>query len=222
MLQAPAWGVLDGLEDKVREKALAWQRHIREVETGFPEPGGAGVPREGFDPMVRSLAEREAAKAGELAAQGQPVSVATVRRVRARFHSQGLWSLVDGRARRPRSAGGHADERVVTTIRKAFQAQRDRSTGTLSRLRRSVGRDSDRVHHRRSLCRAHDCRNGDDTRRPNEVQYPGRPLDAPRALDAHLRSAAAVAQLGLDGSGRRAPRSCRVSQMRMIVPSARY
>ncbi|GHE14542.1 hypothetical protein GCM10010339_85550 [Streptomyces alanosinicus] len=137
--RAPVWGPLAGLEAGVREKALAWERHIREVETGHPEPGGRGAPREEFAPELRSLAEREAAKAAELTEQGQPVSVATVRRMRTRYRRQGVWGLVDGRTTRARSPWGRADERVVNAIRTALEAQRERSTGTLSRLRRQVG-----------------------------------------------------------------------------------
>ncbi|MEW2160103.1 transposase [Streptomyces sp. NPDC007189] len=137
--RAPVWGPLASLEAGVREKALAWERHIREVETGHPEPDGRGAPREEFDPELRSLAEREAAKAAELTEQGQPVSVATVRRMRTRYRRQGVWGLVDGRTTRARSPWGRADERVVNAIRAALEAQRERSTGTLSRLRRQVG-----------------------------------------------------------------------------------
>ncbi|MGW2426292.1 transposase [Streptomyces sp. NPDC001709] len=137
--RAPVWGPLASLEVGVREKALAWERHIREVETGHPEPGGRGAPREEFDPELRSLAEREAAKAAELTEQGQPVSMATVRRMRARYCRQGVWGLVDGRTTRARSPWGRADERVVNAIRTALEAQRERSTGTLGRLRRQVG-----------------------------------------------------------------------------------
>ncbi|MHC0433431.1 transposase [Streptomyces sp. O3] len=137
--RAPAWGLLDGLDADVRERALAWQRHVREVESGHPEPGRAGAPRKEFDPAARSLAKREAAKAAELTAQGLPVSVATVRRMRARYHRQGVWGLVDGRAIRARSPWGRADERVVAAIRTVLEAQRERSTGTLGRLRRQVG-----------------------------------------------------------------------------------
>ncbi|MEU8976874.1 transposase [Streptomyces monashensis] len=136
--RAPAWGPLAGLEADVREKALAWERHIREVETGRPESGAEGAPREEFDPELRSLAEREAAKAAELTEQGQPVSVATVRRMRTRYRKQGVWGLVDGRTTRVRSPWGRADERVVDAIRTALDAQRERSTGTLGRLRRQV------------------------------------------------------------------------------------
>ncbi|MFJ5105205.1 transposase [Streptomyces sp. NPDC088554] len=137
--RVPPFGLLEALPVEVRERALAWQRHVREVETGFPDAVGQGRPREEFDPATQSLAQREQAKAQELTAAGWTASVATVRRMRARYRSEGLWGLVDGRAARERSAVGRADERVVTAIRTALEGQRERSTGTLVRLRRQVG-----------------------------------------------------------------------------------
>lgn len=137
--RVPSFGLLEALPVEVRERALAWQRHVREVETGFPGAVGQGAPREQFDPAVRSLAQRERAKAEELTAAGWAASAATVRRMRARYRSEGLWGLVDGRAVRERSAVGRADERVVAAVRKALEGQRERSTGTLVRLRRRVG-----------------------------------------------------------------------------------
>ncbi|MEU9255483.1 hypothetical protein AB0D66_27010 [Streptomyces sp. NPDC048270] len=95
--RVPALGPLDGLGPAVRDKAVAWERHIREVETGHADPAPKGPPRNGYDPAVCGLAEREAAKAAELTARGEPVSVATVRRMRARYREQGVWGLVDGR-----------------------------------------------------------------------------------------------------------------------------
>ncbi|MGW3461363.1 transposase [Streptomyces olivaceoviridis] len=133
----PARGPLEGLEPAVRERALAWERHIREVETGCAELDGRG--RAEYDPTVRSMAEREAAKAAELAAQGEAVSVATVRRMRARYREQGVWGLVDGRAKRGRSAFGRADERVVAAIAAVLEERREKSSLTLSGLRRRVG-----------------------------------------------------------------------------------
>ncbi|MEV4451453.1 transposase [Streptomyces mirabilis] len=132
-------GLLETLPAEARERALAWQRHVREVETGFPGAAGQGRPREQFDPATRSLAQRERAKSEELTAAGWAVSVATVRRMRARFRSEGLWGLVDGRAVRERSAVGRADERVVAAVRTVLDEQKERSTGTLVRLRRRVG-----------------------------------------------------------------------------------
>ncbi|MFJ3505697.1 hypothetical protein [Streptomyces sp. NPDC090135] len=131
-------GPLDGLDPEVREKALAWERHILEVETGRVGPHQDWPPRPGYDPAVYGLAEREAAKAAELTAAGETVSVATVRRMRARYRAEGVWGLVDGRRKRERSVYGRADPRVVAAIKQALAEQRGRSTGTLSRLRRQV------------------------------------------------------------------------------------
>ncbi|MGW2826489.1 transposase [Streptomyces sp. NPDC001443] len=135
----PPFGLLEELPEQVRERAYAWERHVREVETGCPVPGQDQVPRPEFDPARRTIAEREEAKAAELTAAGQPASAVTVRRMRARYREHGLWGLVDGRAARPRSPVGRADERVVAAIEQALQAQKERSTGTLSRLRSTVG-----------------------------------------------------------------------------------
>ncbi|WP_256333598.1 hypothetical protein [Streptomyces sp. cf386] len=89
--RVPPFGLLEALPVEVRERALAWQRHVREVETGFPDAVGQGAPREQFDPATRSLAQRERAKAEELTAAGWAASAATVRRMRARYRSEGLW-----------------------------------------------------------------------------------------------------------------------------------
>jgi hypothetical protein len=142
--QLPARGLLEGLEPEVREQALAWERHVREVETGSTEPDG-GVRAE-YDPRLRSLTEREAAKAAELSARGEAVSVTTVRRMRARYREQGVWGLVDGRAKRERSAFGRADERVVAAIAAVLEEQREKSSITLSGLRRRVGWYLDQAH----------------------------------------------------------------------------
>ncbi|MEW1893799.1 transposase [Streptomyces sp. NPDC085659] len=137
--RVPVHGPLDGLDAPVREKALTWERHILEVETGHIGSRRDWPPRPGYDPAVYGLAEREAAKAAELTAAGEQVSVATVRRMRARYREQGVWGLVDGRLKRERSAFGRADPRVVAAIKRALEEQQGQSTGTLSRLRRQVG-----------------------------------------------------------------------------------
>ncbi|WP_450165244.1 transposase [Streptomyces albicerus] len=135
----PLWGLFDSVPERERERALAWQRHIREVETGLSgEPGGSDVPRPAYDPARHSLAEREQAKADELAALGWPqVSRATVRRMRARYRSRGLMGLVP--QRKPSRATGRADERVTAAVLEALRRQRGRSTGTLKGLRLLTG-----------------------------------------------------------------------------------
>lgn len=130
-------GMLDALEKEARERALQWERHVREVETGSAD--GSGQVSDRYDPARRSLGEREAAKARELTAGGSPTSVATVRRMRARYRAQGVWGLVDQRAARGSSPLGRADERVVETLLEVLKENAPRSTGTLSRLRRQVG-----------------------------------------------------------------------------------
>ncbi|MEU9072552.1 hypothetical protein AB0D60_37420 [Streptomyces sp. NPDC048306] len=132
----PPWGLLESLPEAVRERALVWERHVREVETGRPGGSGAAGPlRAEYDPQTRTLAQREEAKAAELSAAGMPTSAVTVRRMRARYRQEGVWGLVDHRATRPRSVLGRADERVVAALREVLEAGRERSSGTLGRLR---------------------------------------------------------------------------------------
>ncbi|WYB40028.1 transposase [Streptomyces sp. GD-15H] len=132
------WGLMEAVPARERERALAWQRHIREIETGLPGgPGSGGMPRPAYDPEQRSMAEREQAKADELAQLGWPqVSRATVRRMRARYHAGGLMGLIP---RRQARATGRADERVVAAVLEALRRQRGRSKGTLKGLRQLAG-----------------------------------------------------------------------------------
>ncbi|GGX42220.1 hypothetical protein [Streptomyces chryseus] len=96
----PPFGLLEDLPEQVRMRAYAWERHVREAETGCPVPGQVQPPRAEFDPARRSMAEREAAKAAELTAAGQPASAVTVRRMRARACG-GWWTAgLPGGARR--------------------------------------------------------------------------------------------------------------------------
>ena len=63
---------LAGLRADAADEALRWERHIVEILTGTdPEaPPGSG-PRPGYDPDRYSLAQREQAKAAELAQQAK-------------------------------------------------------------------------------------------------------------------------------------------------------
>ncbi|NUT48887.1 MAG: DDE-type integrase/transposase/recombinase [Saccharothrix sp.] len=135
----PPLALLETLPPAVLEAARSWERHVVEVETGLP-PGAApeASPREGFDPADTTLAQREQAKVAELAATGQPTSLMTLRRMRARYRDQGLWGLVDGRLLRTRSPYGRADQRLVAALEKTIAAETGESTGTRDRLRRRV------------------------------------------------------------------------------------
>lgn len=45
------WGLFETAPKHARRKALDWQRHIREVESGLPDgPGTGQVPRAEYDP----------------------------------------------------------------------------------------------------------------------------------------------------------------------------
>ncbi|WP_416520553.1 Mu transposase C-terminal domain-containing protein [Streptomyces achromogenes] len=105
--------------DDALARARWWQVHVVEVLTGLPPQARPGArPRPAFDPGRRCLAEREAAKARELAGMGVGgVSARTVRRKRQRYQAQGLSGLVDGRAGRREAPGARLDPRVVDVVR---------------------------------------------------------------------------------------------------------
>ncbi|MFF0390528.1 Mu transposase C-terminal domain-containing protein [Kitasatospora sp. NPDC004615] len=132
----PQWGLFQTVPVREQEKALAWQRHIQEVEFGLVGgEGAAGVPRPQYDPLSRTLAEREQAKADELTALGwERVAVSTVQRMRLNYRRQGLWGLVDHRTTKPVSRTGRADEKVVAAVLEALRRQRGRSKGTVKGL----------------------------------------------------------------------------------------
>ena len=134
--QLPAAGVWAALPLAARERALAWLRHIREIETGLP--GGlasGGAPRPEYDPQHFTLAEREHAKARELAQLGwAKVSRATVQRMRLAYQRQGLLGLVDKRSLRARSGTGRTDERVVAAVLEALRRLRGRKATTVKQV----------------------------------------------------------------------------------------
>ena len=130
----PPIALLGAVPEPVAERARFWESHILEVLTGLPGDAAEGaVPRPDFDPRLHGLAEREAAKAAELAAAGGPGSVRTLRRLRQQYERQGLWGLVDHRATRLGKEFGRVDERVVDAIAEAMEEQADDSTGTRKR-----------------------------------------------------------------------------------------
>ncbi|MDQ1013424.1 transposase InsO family protein [Streptomyces sp. V4I23] len=150
----PQWGLFETVPLAAQQRALAWLPHIREVETGWPRPEGG---REGqtmrpeYDPERWTLAQRDAAKAQELAALGfARVTRTTVERMRLAYRKQGLWGLVDKRAvpARGRHSTGYADERVVAAVLEALRRQRGRSKGTVKALQVLVGQILDDTHGR--------------------------------------------------------------------------
>ncbi|MFF9336158.1 transposase [Streptomyces albogriseolus] len=135
-LQVPAAPVWAALPLPARERAMAWLRHIREVETGLPDgPGSSGELRPEYDPQRFTLAEREHAKAKELAALGwTKVSRPTVQRMRLAYQRQGLLGLVDKRSLRASSPSGRTDERVVAAVLEALRQRRGRRATTVKQV----------------------------------------------------------------------------------------
>ena len=130
----PPFALLDTVTGLTADRARFWESHILEVITGLPAGAAEGQePRPEFDPRLRLLTEREAAKAAELTAAGEQVSIRTLERMRQRYESQGLWGLVDHRQTRTGKPFGRVDERVVEAIATAMDEQTDASTGTRER-----------------------------------------------------------------------------------------
>jgi putative transposase len=131
--------VLERLPTETVEQARWWEGHLIEVITGVlpGSPPGTG-PSPAYDPVRRSLRQRELAKHEELTTAGHPVGLSTLKRLRARYERDGLWGVIDHRASRQHSPVGWADPRVVEATRRAIVEETDRSTGTVGRLRRRV------------------------------------------------------------------------------------
>lgn len=114
------------LPEAALERARWWRRHVTEVLNGVPHDAPAGTePLPAYDPSHCTLAEREEAKARELADLGvRGASARTVRRKRQRYQEQGLAGLADGRAGRHITDVARLDPRVRATVREVLAAQR--------------------------------------------------------------------------------------------------
>ncbi|MDJ0346686.1 Mu transposase C-terminal domain-containing protein [Streptomyces sp. H10-C2] len=142
----PAAGVLEGLPCKAVDRAEWWQRHLVEMLTGRTVDDPHGPVRGEYDPAVRSLRQRELAKADELAAAGHPASLALIQRMRGRFERGGVLGLVDPRLRAASDGTGRADPRVIAALRKVVDEQTGRSTVSAQVLRRRMERVLDAEH----------------------------------------------------------------------------
>jgi putative transposase len=128
--------LLDHLPRPVADRARWWQRHIVEILTGLPPdaPAGArGKPE--YDPTCRSLAQREQAKAAELAVLGEQITARTVKRKRQRYEAGGVQAVVDHRLAPHASLLGGADPRVVAAIRQVIGESVEGSTRTIEHAR---------------------------------------------------------------------------------------
>jgi hypothetical protein len=94
----PPFALIDAVTGPAADRARFWESHILEVITGLLAGAAEGQePRPEFDPRLRLLTEREAAKVAELTAAGEQVSARTLARLPQRYESQGLWGLVNRR-----------------------------------------------------------------------------------------------------------------------------
>ncbi|MDI5975854.1 Mu transposase C-terminal domain-containing protein [Amycolatopsis magusensis] len=135
----PPSGLLDGLAEPVAAQARWWERHIVEILTGLPpDHAPAATAKPEYDPNRASLRQRELAKIAELTAAGHQVSFTNLKRLRLAYEKEGLWGLVDQRTARRSRPTGRVDDRVVAATLQAITEETDRSTGTVSRLRRKV------------------------------------------------------------------------------------
>jgi hypothetical protein len=123
-------GLLNGLPEQTVEAAQWWERHVVEVLTGLPSDAPSGTqPRPEFDPATRTLAQREQAKAKELAGLGhQGIGARTVKRKRLRYQAQGLAGLVDWRDSPQRPVQGRTDPRVLEALGQAVEEATEQST----------------------------------------------------------------------------------------------
>ncbi|MFD9865036.1 integrase [Streptomyces alboflavus] len=133
--------LLDHLPKEAANRALWWQHHLIEILTGLPPDAPAGaLPRPEYDPARWSLAERERAKAAELAARGEDVSARTIKRKRQRYEAGGVAAVADRRLAPHASLLGRADPRVVAAMRQAIVESVPASTRTIEYARWRTGR----------------------------------------------------------------------------------
>ncbi|WP_406292735.1 hypothetical protein OG948_00110 [Embleya sp. NBC_00888] len=130
-------GEFEALPVHARAQAREWERHIKQVlHQQMPNIPAATAPRPEYDPALRTLQERYAAKARQLRALGRDVSAATVERKCRSWRAHGVMGLVDGRSTRRGSLYGRTDPRVVELLWEVMdaEAKAEESAGTAQRL----------------------------------------------------------------------------------------
>jgi putative transposase len=131
--------VFEALAPEVRERARWLEEQITEVVDGLPASAGPGTrPRPGYDPVLRTLRQREQAKHAELAAAGETLSFRSFQRLRAGYQQRGITALLDQRLVRRTPLAGQVDPRVVEMLLRVLEENTGRSSGTMERLFREV------------------------------------------------------------------------------------
>ncbi|PZF66954.1 hypothetical protein DEJ33_06700 [Curtobacterium sp. MCPF17_047] len=122
----------ENLPDKTRAAAVTMADHLAEIETGV-NPGRA-ERRPEYDIEKTTQNERVAAKVQELQKNGQAASRATVMRKLKAWRNDGASALADGRAQRSDPPLKNINPDVYDALCAVIADQKNRSTGTKSRL----------------------------------------------------------------------------------------
>ncbi|MFI8837115.1 Mu transposase C-terminal domain-containing protein [Streptomyces afghaniensis] len=122
-------GVLEGLDEAVKEAALKLEAHLLEAMTGYrsgdPLSAATDEPLPQYDPVLPQVV-RVHAKAQELG-----VTDRWLWKLWARRAENGLWGLVDKRKARVRNPLRNLDPRVIQAIRDQAAAERTDSSATI-------------------------------------------------------------------------------------------
>jgi hypothetical protein len=131
--------IFEALPADVQQRARRLEEHITEVIDGVPVSAEHGVrPRPAFDPVHRTLRQRELAKHHELTYGGENLPFRSFQRLRAGYQQRGITALVDQRLIRRTPVAGRVDDRVVEVLLRVLEENTGRSSGTMDRLFRDV------------------------------------------------------------------------------------
>ena len=165
------------------KRAQRLEAHMLEALTGYrsSNPGRArpGEPKPRYDPERQTQTARLRAKAKEL-----HCSLRTMQRYLDAMKRDGLWGLVDGRAKRVIDPLADLDPRIIQAVREQANNEADLSTGTFERFRRHV---HDRLIHEYGE-EAPELPNEATFRRQIDILLPGRHMFG-RATTRHNTAA---------------------------------
>lgn len=120
------------LPEKTKKAAITMADHLEEIETGVNPARDERRPE--YDIEKTTQNERVAAKVQELRATGQAASRATVMRKLKAWREDGASALADGRAQRSDPPLKNINPDVYDALCTVIADQKNRSTGTKSRL----------------------------------------------------------------------------------------
>lgn len=137
-------GIFDALDVQQQARVRFLQYHVTEVLNGVPlELSDERPPKPEYE-TSRPFLARVDAKVAELCTAGTAISKRTLWRYISGYRRRGLAGLVDGRSVRTASPLHSVDARVIGLLDAALADQRDRSTGTKSRVIAQVQWEAER------------------------------------------------------------------------------